>query len=334
MAGKISEDPDVAVTDATKFAAEVGGVNKGPLGSSIATYLASLVQTLTNKTINAASNTITNLSIAMFAAGVIDTDGTLAANSDSRIATQKAVKTAVDAAKSYADGLIAANDAMVFKGAQDCSANPNYPAGNRGDTWRVSVAGKIGGASGIVVEVGDMFICLTDGTASGNQATVGANWSVIQTNIDGAVVGPAASVSGNIASFNGTGGKTLQDSGFAISEGTWVPTYSADTGTFTGATITLNSAVYQKIGNWVRCSIDVTIAAIGSGAPASGFNVSLPFTPLSRGYALGFEQAMTGVEVRGTHANTAAINIKFNPSGTTVIANGNRIIISNIQFKV
>lgn len=111
----------------------------------------------------------------------IDTDTTLAANSDSRLATQKAVK-------AYADGLIAANDAMVFKGVQSASGNPNYPAANRGDTYRISVAGKIGGGSGPNVEVGDMLICMTDGTAAGNHATVGAQWAIIQVNLDGAMV--------------------------------------------------------------------------------------------------------------------------------------------------
>lgn len=117
----------------------------------------------------------------------LSTDGTLASNSDNLVPTQKAVKT-------YADGLIAASDAMVFKGVTDCSANPNYPAADRGHTYRVSVAGKIGGASGVVVEAGDMFICLTDGTASGNQATVGANWGVIQMNLDGALLSTAIGV--------------------------------------------------------------------------------------------------------------------------------------------
>lgn len=82
---------------------------------------------------------------------------------------------------------IASLDVMVYKGVIDCSANPNYPAANAGDTYRVSVAGKIGGASGPNVEAGDMLICGTDSTASGNHATVGANWDIIQVNIDGAV---------------------------------------------------------------------------------------------------------------------------------------------------
>ena len=187
MTGKISDDaaadPTVVVTDAMCFAAEVGLVNKGPKGSALASYVF-------NK--------------------FVDTDGTLAGNSDSRFASQKAVKT-------YADALIAANDAMVFKGATDCSGNPNYPAADRGHTYRVSVAGKIGGASGIVVQVGDIFICLTDGTASGNQATVGAAWNIIQANIDGAVTGPASSTGGDFAFFADNTGKVLADANVARS---------------------------------------------------------------------------------------------------------------------
>lgn len=52
--------------------------------------------TLTNKTFNATNNTVSNLTTAMFATSVIDTDVSLAANSDSRIASQKATKAYVD----------------------------------------------------------------------------------------------------------------------------------------------------------------------------------------------------------------------------------------------
>lgn len=60
------------------------------------------VQALTNKTIVAGSNTISGLTTAMFAANVVDTDGTLAANSNTRVASQAAVKTYVDNAVSSA----------------------------------------------------------------------------------------------------------------------------------------------------------------------------------------------------------------------------------------
>lgn len=151
----------------------------------------------------------------------LDTDITLAANSDIKIATQKATK-------AYADGLLDANNAYQYKGVVDCSASPNYPAASAGWTYKVSVAGKIGGASGPNVEVGDTLTCLVDGSAAGTQATVGANWIIVQTNIDGAVVGPASSTANDIAIFSGTTGKVLADSGVAVStDGTMVANSNA-----------------------------------------------------------------------------------------------------------
>lgn len=140
----------------------------------------------------------------------LDTDVALAANSDTKIATQKAVK-------AYADGLLDANNAYQYKGGIDASTNPNYPAASAGWSYKVTAAGRLGGASGVVVEIGDTATCLVDGSAAGNQATVGANWLVTQTNIDGAVVGPASSTAGNLVTFSGTTGKVVQDSAVAIS---------------------------------------------------------------------------------------------------------------------
>lgn len=210
------------------------GIVKGDVGlgnvdnTSNATERAA-VRTLTNASISGSANTISNLTTAMFATNVVDTDGTLAANSDTRLASQKATKT-------YLDQIIAAADAMVFKGVIDCSANPNYPAADRGWTYKVSVAGKIGGASGTTVDVGDTLLCITDGTASGTQAAVGAQWNIVQANLVGAVTGPASSTSGNFASFNGTGGTVIQDSGKATPSGVVVGT--TDTQTLTNKTLT------------------------------------------------------------------------------------------------
>jgi len=69
--------------------------------------------------------------------------------------------------------------AVIPKGSIDCSGNPNYPAGNAGDWYIVSVAGKIGGALGVSVDAGDIIICNVDGTPSGTQAAVGANWQIV-----------------------------------------------------------------------------------------------------------------------------------------------------------
>jgi len=110
--------------------------------------------------------------------GVIDTDTTLAANSDIRLASQKAVKAYVDAAVT---GL------LDFKGSTDASGNPNYPAASKGDAYIVSVAGKIGGASGKSVDVGDVYVASAD-NAGGTEASVGSSWFVLEHNLQGALL--------------------------------------------------------------------------------------------------------------------------------------------------
>jgi hypothetical protein len=99
----------------------------------------------------------------------LDTDGTLAANSDTKLATQKAVKTFVNNAVT---GL------LDLKGTTDCSANPNYPSASKGDYYVVTVAGKIGGASGTSVAVGDVYFAIAD-NAGGTQASVGSSWDIL-----------------------------------------------------------------------------------------------------------------------------------------------------------
>jgi len=128
---------------------------------------------------------------------------------DLSVPTEKAVRDAIEA-------ILGAADAMVFKGAIDCSGNPNYPAADAGHTYKVSVAGNIGGAAGPVVQVNDTIICSLDGSVAGTHAAVGANWFIIQGNIDGAVIGPASSTDENIVIFDGTGGRLIKDSAVAI----------------------------------------------------------------------------------------------------------------------
>ena len=70
-------------------------------------------------------------------------------------------------------------------GVIDCSSNPNYPAGKVGDSYKVSVAGKIGGTDGIVVEVGDLIVCRVD-NIGGTEAEAGISWFIIQANIKAA----------------------------------------------------------------------------------------------------------------------------------------------------
>jgi hypothetical protein len=131
-------------------------------------------ETLTNKTINASANLVTNLTVSNFGAGVVDTDTLLASNSDTKIPSQKAVKGYIDQ-KTLSS--------VVLIGGIDASTNPNYPAAEAGHQYRVTVAGRIGGATGEKVTAGDVIECYVAGP-SGTQATVGANWSIVQSNVD------------------------------------------------------------------------------------------------------------------------------------------------------
>lgn len=165
--------------------------------------------------------------------------GTALINSMANAASGKLVDSAI--IKAYVDANIGANDAMVFKTAIDCSANPNYPAADCGWTYRISVAGKIGGASGPNVEVGDILICNTDGTAAGTHATVGANWNIIQMNLDGAIVD---------GMFSGTG-------------------LMKRTGAGTYAIVTDNSANWNTAYGWGNhAGLYTLIAHTGSGGTA------------------------------------------------------------------
>jgi hypothetical protein len=121
------------------------------------------------------------------------------------------------ATKQYVnDTLATIPGALIFRGMIDCSTNPDYPAGNLGDFYIVAHPGKIGGASGANVLVGDTLLCRVDGTAAGNQAGAGLNWSIGQAKLQNIAIGPGAAVSGDFAQFDGTSGTLIKDGGVSL----------------------------------------------------------------------------------------------------------------------
>jgi hypothetical protein len=91
-------------------------------------------QTLTNKTLDATNNTILNLNTTNFASGIIDTDGTLSSNSDTKIASEKAVKT-------YIGTIINTIYPVGHILMTENSANPNTYLGM--GTWVAYGQGKV-----------------------------------------------------------------------------------------------------------------------------------------------------------------------------------------------
>lgn len=193
------------------------------------------------------------------------------------------------------------NDAMVFKGTIGSSGATvtTLPTTHyQGWTYKVATAGSYVGTT---CEVGDMIICVTDGTSANN-----AHWTVIQTNVDGAVTGPASATDAHIAVFNGTSGKIIKDSGFTI--GKSVPSDAKFTDT------TYNNATTTTAG--LMSTADKTkLDGIASGAN----NYSLPTASSSTkgGIKIGSNLSMSGEVLNATD---------------TTYTNGNGITLSGTTF--
>lgn len=149
--------------------------------------------------------------------------------SDVLYPSQKAVKTYVDAA------IVGGS---VVAGGIDCSTNPNYPSASQsGQGYYVTVAGKIGGASGEAVDIGDLILSIA-ANAGGTHAAVGSSWIILQNNLKGALIG-----ANNLSDLTDAGmaRTNLGLGALATQSGTFSGTHS---GTNTGdQTITLTGDV-------------------------------------------------------------------------------------------
>ena len=145
-------------------------------------------------------------------------------------------------------------DAMLFKGTiGDIDDNPTVTSlpiiHEAGWTYRVVTAAtySITDSTGRYCEEGTLIICTTDGTASNP-----ADWTAIETNEDGAVIGPTSSTNNDIVTFSATSGRVIQDSGKTFSTAT--PTTSS-----TDNQIPTSKAVWAAING-----LDTIISGCGA----------------------------------------------------------------------
>ena len=115
---------------------------------------------------------------------------------DDRYYTESEIDTKLNA-------LLGANDALVFKGIID-GEHPLPTTGYEvGHTYRVNAAGTYAGQK---CEQGDLIICIADALSTSTP-----HWTVAQTNIDGAVIGPNTSTANAVSTFADATGKVIKD---------------------------------------------------------------------------------------------------------------------------
>lgn len=136
-------------------------------------------------------NARTNLGLGNAALKNVNTAFSLTSESDN-VPTVSAVVNAINSA-------IAASDAMVFKGTLGTGGNPgSLPVGyyHIGWTYRVIEAGTYAGNQ---CQIGDLVIALISRSGSGME---NSDWTVAQTNIDGAITKAGGIINGSLTIDN------------------------------------------------------------------------------------------------------------------------------------
>lgn len=117
-----------------------------------------------------------------------------------------------DAVKTYCDQIIVSAGAQVYKGTLGTGGTITAlpTTYNTGWLYKIITAGTY---AGVACEVGDSIQAIVTRAGTGN---LNSDWTVMQGNIDGAVVGPTSAVADRVAVFNGTTGKIIKDAGVTL----------------------------------------------------------------------------------------------------------------------
>lgn len=233
------------------------------------------------------------------------------------------------ATKGYVDTAVVG--LLDLKGSIDCSANPNYPAALKGDVWVISVAGLIGGASGISVQAGDAILALAD-NAGGTQAAVGSSWSILQANLVGAL----------LAVNNLSDVQNVATARTNLGLGSAATTASTDYAT--AAQGTLASSAVQRAGDTMTGALSFGSAGTATNlqlsragtAPsisdASIFRIDAAITALANGDLYAFKYDPTFVKAStGVHSFFLSMNLQppTITGGAATVTNAATLFVAN-----
>ncbi len=238
-------------------------------------------QTLTNKTIDADNNTLSNLEVDNLKSGVLDTDLSSVSGSDDTLASAKAIKT-------YVDTQITAEDLDVSDGSTAIAIDL--------DSETLSLLGGTGVTS----------------TASGNGVTfaigqsVGTSDDVVFNQVTAALVGNSSTATAlqtartiNGTSFDGTSNISFNTD--SVSEGS-SNLYYTDA--------RANSAIDARVTQSFVNALNVNAASVDDNSVALG-------TKTTGNYVATIAGTSNEIEVSGSGSETAAVTIGL-PDNVTI----------------